>query len=297
MQIEFVTSGAAETTAGAWAGAVFEGGALTTGAARFDAATSGALSRALAAGSFKGAKGKSLMLVAPDGVGASHALMVGVGPQAAFDDAGAEIAAAEANQALKTCGAETLSLGLEGAPAAYAARAGLGVRLAAYRFDRYRTKEKAEARPTLKTARIVVDDVKAAKTAFAPLSALADGVIFTRDLVSEPANVLYPEEFARRVKALAPLGLSVEILGEAQMAKLGMNLLLGVGQGSRRESQLAVIRWNGAGRAAPLAFVGKGVCFDTGGISLKPPEGMEEMKWDMGGAGAVAGLMQCPAAG
>jgi leucyl aminopeptidase len=296
MQIEFVLADAAQTASGAWAGAVFEGGAFSAGAARFDAAASGALTRALAAGSFKGAKGKSLMLVAPAGVGASHALMVGVGPQAGFDLTGAEIAAAEAYQALKTSGADTLTLDLAGAPAAYAARAGLGVRLAAYRFDRYRTKEKADAKPTIKTVRMAVDDVEAAKAAFAPLSALADGVNFTRDLVSEPANVLYPEEFARRAKALEPLGLSVKILGEAEMAKLGMNLLLGVGQGSRRESQLAVIQWKGAGRAAPLAFVGKGVCFDTGGISLKPPEGMEEMKWDMGGAGAVAGLMHVLAA-
>jgi leucyl aminopeptidase len=124
-------------------------------------------------------------------------------------------------------------------------------------------------------------------------SALADGVIFTRDLVSEPANVLYPAEFARRVKGLESLGLEVEILGEAEMEKLGMGSLLGVGQGSRRESQLAVIQWKGAAdpTAQPIAFVGKGVTFDTGGISIKPADGMEDMKWDMGGAGAVAGLM------
>ena len=114
---------------------------------------------------------------------------------------------------------------------------------------------------------------------------------FTRDLVSEPANVLYPAEFARRVKALEALGLTVEILGEAEMAELGMGSLLGVGQGSRRESQLVVIQWKGGGKAQPVAFVGKGVTFDTGGISIKPADGMEDMKWDMGGAGAVAGLM------
>jgi leucyl aminopeptidase len=130
------------------------------------------------------------------------------------------------------------------------------------------------------------------------LSALADAVAFARDLVSEPANILYPAEFARRVKALEPLGLGVEILGETEMAELGMGSLLGVGQGSRRESQLAVIQWNGAAdpKAQPIAFVGKGVCFDTGGISLKPADGMEEMINDMGGAAAVAGLMQVLAA-
>jgi leucyl aminopeptidase len=140
---------------------------------------------------------------------------------------------------------------------------------------------------------VVAADADAALSAFAPLAALADAVSFTRDLVSEPPNVLYPGEFARRVKALESLGLEVEILGEPEMMKLGMGSLLGVGQGSIRESQLAVMRWNGAAdkTAQPIAFIGKGVCFDTGGISIKPAENMEDMKWDMGGAGAVAGLM------
>jgi len=129
--------------------------------------------------------------------------------------------------------------------------------------------------------------------AFQTAEAIADGVAFTRDLVSEPANILYPVEFARRVKELERLGLEVEILGVKEMEALGMGALLGVGQGSARESQLAVIQWKGAAdpNAQPIAFIGKGVCFDTGGISIKPADGMEDMKWDMGGAGAVAGLM------
>src|SRR5690606_32607224 len=145
--------------------------------------------------------------------------------------------------------------------------------------------------PSIDTVRIVAGDPKAAAKAFQPLSAVADAVMFARDLVSEPANVLYPAEFARRVKALETLGLEVEILGEAELEKIGMRTLLAVGQGSERESHVAIMKWNG-GRSgeAPLAFVGKGVCFDTGGISLKPPEGMEEMKWDMGGAAAVTGV-------
>ena len=174
-----------------------------------------------------------------------------------------------------------------------AARAAFGVTLAAYRFDRYRTTEKPDKKPSVAAVIVESADTAAAQAAFAPLSALADGVIFTRDLVSEPANILYPAEFARRVKDLERLGLEVEILGEAEMEKLGMGSLLGVGQGSRRESQLAVIQWKGAADpdTQPIAFVGKGVCFDTGGISIKPADGMEDMKWDMGGAGAVAGLM------
>ncbi|MDP3298753.1 MAG: leucyl aminopeptidase, partial [Phenylobacterium sp.] len=169
----------------------------------------------------------------------------------------------------------------------------LGVRLGAYRFDRYRTKEAADKKPSVVRAEFVCADVEAAQAAFTTLAALADGIAFARDLVSEPPNILYPVEFARRVKALETLGLEVEILGEAEMQKLGMGSLLGVGQGSARESQLAIMRWNGAAdpAAQPIAFVGKGVCFDTGGISIKPAEGMEDMKWDMGGAAAVAGLM------
>jgi leucyl aminopeptidase len=167
------------------------------------------------------------------------------------------------------------------------------VRLASYRFDKYRTKEAEDKKPSVIKTQIVTPDVDAALADFAPLAALADAVSFTRDLVSEPPNVLYPAEFARRVKALESLGLEVEILGEPEMMKLGMGSLLGVGQGSIRESQLAVIKWNGAAdkKAQPIAFIGKGVCFDTGGISIKPADGMEDMKWDMGGAGAVAGLM------
>ena len=291
MQIEFIEAVEAEKASGAWASAAFEGGGLSPGAARFDHAADGVLTRAIAAAKFTGARGKTLHLVAPAGAVASHALLIGVGPQAEFNAARAEQAAAEAYQALKTCGADTLTLSLAGGSAAVCAGAALGVSLAAYRFDRYRTKEKPEAKPSITTVRIAVNDVEATKAAYAPLAALADAVAFTRDLVSEPANILYPAEFAARVKALEPMGLEVEILGEAEMTKLGMGALLGVGQGSRRESQLAVIQWKGGGDAAPLAFVGKGVCFDTGGISLKPADGMEDMKWDMGGAAAVTGLM------
>jgi leucyl aminopeptidase len=206
---------------------------------------------------------------------------------------GAEHGAAAGYNALKTTGLESLRVELPVDDAATAAHAALGLRLAAYRFDKYRTKEPAEKKPSILRAQIVTAEPDAALAAFAPMAALADAVSFTRDLVSEPANVLYPVEFARRVKELESLGLEIEILGEPEMAKLGMGSLLGVGQGSTRESQLVVIRWNGAAdkKAQPLAFVGKGVCFDTGGISIKPAGGMEDMKWDMGGAGAVAGLM------
>ena len=150
----------------------------------------------------------------------------------------------------------------------------------------------------MKSVKIAVADPKASSKAFKPLSSLADAIILARDLVSEPANILYPEEYARRVKKLGDLGLEVEVLGEKEMKKLGMGSLLGVGQGSVRESQLVVLQWKGAKdpAAQPIAFVGKGVCFDTGGISLKPAEGMEEMITDMGGSAAVVGAMYALAA-
>ncbi|HLI66305.1 MAG TPA: leucyl aminopeptidase [Caulobacteraceae bacterium] len=296
MDVEFVSIADAEGDAGAWVAAVLEGGALTAGAQRLNGATDGAVERAIAAAAFTGARGKVLELIAPPGVPAARILLVGAGPQGDVGPGVVELVAAEAYRALKTSGAATMTLALDGAPPPLAAATALGVRLAAYRFDRYRTQEKADAKPSIRTARVAVADVEAARAAFAPLAALADGVTFTRDLVSEPANILYPAEFARRVKALESMGLDVEILGEAEMTKLGMGALLGVGQGSERESQLAVIQWKGGGDTPPLAFIGKGVCFDTGGISLKPADGMEEMKWDMGGAGAVAGLMHTLAA-
>jgi leucyl aminopeptidase len=248
------------------------------------------LARALAASRFTGAKGQTLDILAPEGMAADRLVVVGAGKRDAYSGLAAEHAAATAYNAVKTSGLTTLRI--EGA-GAFAADAALGVRLASYRFDRYRTKEAAEKKPSVKAVQVVADDLDAARAAFGPLSAIADGVTFTRDLVSEPPNVLFPTEFASRVKALETLGLEVEVLGEAEMSRLGMGSLLAVGQGSIRDSQLVVIRWNGASdpNAQPVAFIGKGVCFDTGGISIKPADGMEDMKWDMGGAGAVAGLM------
>ena len=294
MDIEFVSSGAVEgEPLSAIAVPVFENQTLSSAGEALDAASGGALSRAMGPSRFTGAQDQTLDLVAPAGLHASRVLLVGAGPPDKLADLGVERLAAQAYQAVKTSGVSMLELRLGDLTDAQAARAALGVRLAAYRFDRYRTREKPEKKPSVVKVRISCPDPAAATAAFEPLAALGDGVSFARDLVSEPANVLYPQEFARRVKALEDLGLEVEILGEAEMAELGMGSLLGVGQGSVRESQLAVMIWRGAEDpdAAPIAFVGKGVCFDTGGISIKPAAGMEEMKTDMGGAAAVAGAM------
>ncbi|KQZ05968.1 peptidase M17 [Caulobacter sp. Root1455] len=293
MRIEFVT---ADTQAGANAALAvlaYEAAALSPEAKAVNEATGGALARAVAGGRFTGAKGQTLDLIAPAGLEAARVLLVGVDGDGAIEPETVEIAAGQAFQALKASGVTELVLKLGGGDAETAARAAFGVKLAAYRFDKYRTTEKAEKKPSVSVVKVAAADPAKARKAFASLEPVADAILFSRDLVSEPANILHPEEFAARVKGLEKLGLEVEILGEAQMAKLGMGSLLGVGQGSRRESQLVVIKWTGAAdkSAQPVAFVGKGVTFDTGGISIKPAEGMEDMKWDMGGAAAVTGVM------
>jgi leucyl aminopeptidase len=294
MEIEFISPGPVQGEAlSAIAAPVFENQTLSAAGEALDGASGGAVSRAMASGRFTGEKDQTLDIVAPAGMHAARVVLVGAGARDKLDDLAIEGLAAGAYHAVKRSGVSTLELRLGDLTDAQAARAALGVRLAAYRFDRYRTKEKPEKKPSVTKVRIACTDPAAATAAFEPLAALGDAVSFARDLVSEPANVLYPQEFARRVKSLEELGLDVEILGEAEMTELGMGALLGVGQGSVRESQLAVLIWRGAEdpKAAPIAFVGKGVCFDTGGISLKHAEGMEEMKTDMGGAAAVAGAM------
>ena len=168
----------------------------------------------------------------------------------------------------------------------------LGLRLRNWRYDIYRTTMKDEQKVTLATV-TVVGAPEGTEAAWDELTHLAAGVEFTRELITEPANILYPESFVERCRErFAGTGAEIIVLDEAEMEKLGMGSLLGVGLGSDRESRILAIRWDGGeAGAAPTAFVGKGVTFDTGGISIKPGPGMEDMKWDMGGAGAVAGAM------
>lgn len=289
MKIEFV---AAVDAAEILAVPVFEDRTFTAAGTALDGKANGALTKAAGKGRFTGKAGQSLSIAAPAGIEADAVLLVGAGAKDKLDDLAVEAFGGNAYASVKLSGAEVLTIDASDLSPEQAARVGFAARLAAYRFDKYRTTQKADKIPSITTIRVVTTDLRGAEAALEPLSAVADGVIFARDLVSEPANVLYPAEFAKRVKALESLGLEVEILGEAEMEKLGMRTLLGVGQGSRRESQLAIMKWNGGEAGAqPLAFVGKGVCFDTGGISIKPADGMEDMKWDMGGAAAVTGTM------
>jgi leucyl aminopeptidase len=167
----------------------------------------------------------------------------------------------------------------------------MGARLKSYAFNHYRTKDLAEFESKLKKVTIATTDATGAKKAWAPLEAVANGMFLARDLVNEPPNVLFPAEFAKRCRTLSKLGVKVEVLGVADMTKLGMGALLGVGQGSERESQLVVMKWNGGRKKdAPVAFVGKGVCFDSGGLDIKTAEGMRLMKKDMGGAAHALAL-------
>ena len=220
-------------------------------------------------------------------------LLVGTGAELAAEKAGGALVAK-----LLTSGETGLVIDLTGIDATQradvAARMAQAATLRSWRFDLYRTKLPEKQKPTLASVEFVVGDARdAAEAAWAPLKAVSDGVAFTRTLVTEPANILYPESFVERCRELADYGIVIEVLDEAQMRKLGMGALLGVAQGSVREPRLLCMKWDGTGgKADPVAFVGKGVTFDTGGISLKPGAGMEDMKWDMGGAGAVAGTMK-----
>jgi leucyl aminopeptidase len=272
-----------------------EGAAWEEGLRRAaDEATGGAISRALEAAAFRGRKGQSCTIWAP-GAGLSRVVAIGLGKPGEVTPEGAE-AAGGAIAPLIAQEREAL-VAAEGLPPALAAGLALGLTLRAWRFDRYRTQEKEEDKPKLERVAIATADTAAAKAAWMPMRAAADGVALARELVAEPPNVLGPEEMAERCRGLEKHGVEVEVLGPKEMRKLGFGALLGVAQGSAREPRVVVMRWNGASgngkgrRGKPLAFIGKGVTFDTGGISIKPAQGMEEMKYDMAGAGAVVGLM------
>ncbi len=271
---------------------VFADVELSEAAKALDGSTNGALTKAIKASRFEGGAGETLEVAAPHGVDASRVVLFGLGKQGEVTESALEKAAAGVVKGLLTSGAKTLSFTVDVDSAECAARAALGSRLASYRFDKYRTKLKDDKKPSLEAVEVVCGDVDAAKSAWDSWGPVAEGTELARNLVMEAPNVLGPEEYARRCKELKSLGIEVEVLGEKEMKKLGMGALLGVGQGSEQESQLVVMKWNGGNKGdQPICFVGKGVTFDTGGISLKPAPGMDEMKGDMGGSAAVVGLM------
>ncbi|WP_338831957.1 leucyl aminopeptidase [Bradyrhizobium sp. 27S5] len=256
--------------------------------------------RAAAANQFKGKSGATLDILAPEGIKIERLIVIGTGKPADLKEkdflkfGGVATGKLNAGSAAMTVFAELPDAAMA---AGQAAAIATGIRLRAYKFDRYKTRRKDEDGAVRADVSIAVDDVAAARKAFAPEASIVDGVNLARELVNEPPNVLYPEEFARRASQLRKLGVSVEVLDVKAMTKLGMGALLGVAQGSARPGRTVIMRWNGGKKSeAPVAFVGKGVCFDTGGISIKSAGGMEDMKGDMGGAACVVGLMHALAA-
>ena len=262
-----------------------------------DEATAGAASRAFASAEFKGKAGTTCVILAPGG-GLTRVIAVGLGKLDALNHRIAEEAGGHAAALLPREVSATIAAG--GLDPALAAAVAMGAALRAWRFDRYRTTEKPDEKPRLAKLTILASDPGRAKDAWAPLKATVAGVFVSRELVSEPPNVLNPAEMADRCRALEDVGLKVEVLGPKELHKLGFGALLAVSAGSANEPRVVVMHWNGAAKSSsggkksktqPIAFIGKGVTFDTGGISIKPAAGMEDMKWDMAGAGTVVGLM------
>jgi len=250
------------------------------------------LGAAAAQARFEGAAGAIAETAAIDGGNAKRLLLVGIGEGSVHD---LERAGAALVARLQTSGVSTLHVDFASAGQsdeddvlAFA----MGAKLRNWRIDTYRTRLADTAKPSLQTI-VIASPAGDLSARWGSYSAVADGVALTQTLVAEPPNILYPETFVERCQHLADLGVELEVLDERQMKALGMGALLGVAQGSTRPPRLLAMRWNGGKPGeAPVVFIGKGVTFDTGGISLKPGPGMDMMKWDMGGAGAVAGAIK-----
>ncbi|HEX9466175.1 MAG TPA: leucyl aminopeptidase [Alphaproteobacteria bacterium] len=294
-----------QTNSGSLVVGVSEERKLTPSAAALDKKSGGILTRAMGASRFKGKKDDLLDIIAPKGLSLARIVLVGLGKLEKLDALRLQAIGGQLVAHLNRVGETVATMQIDTLPGAplqapdMAAHVAYGAKLRSYRFDKYRTREKEEAKPSLRSFNVMVTDVAAARKASAPLDRTADAIFFTRDLISEPPNVIYPETLAERCKRLTAVGVKVEIMDEKQLTKLGFNALLGVAQGSVRPPRVVVMQWNGAAKAKdkrPIAFCGKGVTFDTGGISIKPAGGMEDMKWDMAGAGTVVGLMETLAA-
>jgi leucyl aminopeptidase len=262
----------------------------TPGADRLSAlgASAGFVAGAAAAARFEADAGAVTEMFAEVDGETRRVLLAGLG-DAAGDAAYEKVGGALASRVQLSDQRLVIDLSGHKAAGTRAAQIAFGAVMRTWRYDVYRTRLKPSQKPVLGEI-VIVGAGEGAEAAWADLKALAEGVAFTKELVTEPANILYPESFVERCQKLAALGVEISVLGVDEMTKLGMGALLGVAQGSAKPPRLLVMRWKGAD-VDPVAFVGKGVCFDTGGISIKPAAGMEDMKWDMGGAGAVAGAM------
>jgi leucyl aminopeptidase len=282
--------------------------ALGSRARELDDRGNGAITKAAEAAQYKGKKKATIELLAPARMGVKRLIVMGVGKSGDLKENDWVLLGGAASAAVAARKGTTASLVAESPESgglradAVAAALAFGVLLRQYEFDKYRTKKNGDngASDADGLRKIVVHcpDPDKARSAFARYQAVADGVVIARDLVNEPANMLGPLEFAMRARELQDVGVEVEVLDAEELAELKMGALLAVAQGSVRPARVAVMQWHGAKskRAKPLAFIGKGVVFDTGGISIKPASGMEDMKGDMGGAACVVGLMHALAA-
>lgn len=261
---------------------------LSKTAKKIDLLMKGALTKALKIEDFTGKAGDLFIIVAPDKLSVKRLVCVGLGKKSEMNDLTAQKVGAAAVGALLTCGEKTADFAVDDLPAPYVA---FGAKLASYRFVKHKTIQKKPV--TLEELYILTANAQSAQNAYEPLTAVAKGVYTARDLVNEPANVVTPVNFSKRVEELQKYGLTVEIYDQAQLKSKGFDMMLGVAQGSANPPRLAVVQWKGAAsKDVPVVFVGKGVCFDSGGISLKPAAGMEEMKDDMAGAAVALGTMQ-----
>ena len=286
---------------GAYVVLACEGSGLTRGMETLNRKTRGSIKRAMASENFIGKEGQILILLAPSGLRAERIVLVGIGKAGHFDPAksqqtGGKILSALNSQQVKQA-VITIDLPPESpiSPVDCGAHIAFGASLGSYRFGRYKVKKALSNALSLRKITIMGGEPSKMRLRYRPLAAVANGVFLTRNLVSEPANVLFPVELAECTKDLKDDGVKIEILSPSKMKKLGMGALLGVAQGSVQEPRMVIMRWDGApehSEQRPVAFVGKGVTFDTGGISIKPSAGMGDMKWDMGGAGVVIGLMR-----
>jgi leucyl aminopeptidase len=268
-----------------------------------DAQASGLVTRAAGIAKFTGAKKSGLDLIAPAGLDIERLIVMGLGTAEKYREGDWVALGGRLRARLAGVRAASADIVLEGAAANAisgrdAASVALGFLLRGYEFKKYKHKKKEADEDDaetgeVKSVRILCAQPEEAKAHFEAMRAVGEGVFLARDLVNEPANVLGPEEFAARTLELRARGLEVEVLDKARLEEIGMRALLAVGQGSVRPSSVVVMKWMGARNrdAKPILLVGKGVCFDTGGISIKPAGGMEDMKGDMGGAAAVTGAM------
>jgi len=278
---------------------IYEGNEFTVPANQMNEKTGGAISRALDNTLFKGKAGEILDIYAPTGLNLSRMILLGLGKkedanEKSITEIGAKLAAkiSYGPESSVTVMLNNVDVGgLKNHE--LAVHFSVGALLRSYRFNKYKTQLKEAQKKKINEFMVVVDQPQEADEFFHRYSPVVEGVFFARNLMCEPPNVLHPKSMAKELADLSSLGVKVDIINEKDMEKLGMNAILAVGKGSECESQLVVMQWNGGNdHDAPLAFVGKGVTFDTGGISLKPPPKMDEMKYDMGGAAAVAGLMK-----